>query len=353
MVHQTSGKSAQARVRELTPAWPRISISMMAQHLALAKGGQGQGLCWVVLVIGCATLAAACTPPSPERAQACPATPTALALETAAQDSWALIPAGRYRLGSADFGPEEGPVREVMSPAFRIARFEVTNLEFAAFVAATGYQTLAERGFALPGSSQNAPPGSLVFSPPRKLRNFEDIGQWWRFVPGAWWRHPEGPSSSLDGRMRDPVVHLAYADAQAYARWRGARLPSQDEWEIAARGGLVGAAYVWGEAPHPDGQQRANTWQGVFPLSNTAADGWRGTAPVGCFAPNGYGLYDMAGNVWEWTSTPFGAEGRSIKGGSFLCAPNFCGRFRPAARQAGDAGAGTSHIGFRIAADAH
>lgn len=311
---------------------PGIAILVAGQALALAAA-----------LIGCA-------PPSSRPRLACAATPAQAV--PSGPVAMVRIPAGTYQLGSGDFGPEEGPTRQIQAPAFRISPFEVTNAEFAAFVAATGYQTQAERGFALPGGKGRAPPGSLVFSPPARLRNFEEIGQWWVFRPGASWRAPEGKGSNLQGRGHHPVVHVVYEDAQAYAQWRGARLPSEDEWEIAARGGLTGAAYVWGDAPYPGGHQRANTWQGPFPLADTKADGWGGTAPVGCFAPNGYGLYDMAGNVWEWTSTPLGAQGQAIKGGSYLCAPNYCGRFRPAARQAGDPGAGTSHIGFRLAADA-
>lgn len=309
---------------------------------------------WLGGALLAAGLLAACGVVPAKRAavEACAATPAPARMADTSAPAWVVVPAGRYRLGSTQFGAEEGPEREINSKAFQIAPFEVTNQEFAAFVAATGYRTLAEQGFALPGSSDRAPPGSLVFSAPRKVANFEDIGQWWVFVPGASWHRPEGPGSSLADRMNHPVVHVAYADAQAFAAWRGARLPTQEEWEIAARGGLVGAAYVWGNAPYPDGQQRANTWQGVFPLSDARKDGWAGTAPVGCFASNDYGLFDMAGNVWEWTSSPFGPEDRTLRGGSFLCAPNYCGRFRPAARQSGDAGAGTSHIGFRIAADA-
>lgn len=268
-----------------------------------------------------------------------------------------LIPSGTLEMGSDDYFPEERPMRHVDVTAFWIDATEVTNEQFAEFVADTGYVTLAERRLNAidhPGLPEEMlQPGSAVFSPPVSLRDMADIAQWWRFTPGANWRHPLGPGSDLRGQGAHPVVHVVEEDARAYASWRGRTLPTEAQWEWAARGGMIGADYVWGDHPYPGGEQRANTWQGVFPLRDDGTDGYRGLAPVGCFPSNGYGLYDMAGNVWEWTTSDWN-EGRNdgnsfgvIKGGSWLCAPNFCGRFRPAARQPGDRTLGSSHIGFR------
>lgn len=266
------------------------------------------------------------------------------------------IEGGRFKMGSEDFRAEEAPVREVSVGGFWIDRHHVTNAQFRRFVAATGYVTRAERE----GS------GSFVFVRPREIRDLRDIGQWWRFVPGASWRRPQGPGSDLAGRDRHPVVHVAHEDAEAYAGWLGHRLPSEAEWEFAARGGLDGAAYAWGDTKEPDAKPRANIWQGVFPHWNRLADDAIGTTPVGCYPPNGHGLHDMAGNVWQWTRDAWQGVGagdaaprsggdapasRVIKGGSFLCADNFCLRHRPAARQPGDALFGASHIGFRTVRD--
>jgi len=263
------------------------------------------------------------------------------------------VPAGTLRMGS-EMEPEERPIRNVDVAGFWIDATEVTNDQFADFVRETNYVTVAERPLD-PADYPGMPahmlqPGSAVFTPPTQVQNLTDIGQWWRFTPGANWRHPSGPSSNLDGKGHEPVVHVVEEDARAYAQWRGRALPTEAQWEWAARGGVVGANYIWGDEPYPNNEQRANTWQGFFPLRDEGADGYRGLAPVGCFEPNGYGLYDMAGNVWEWTTNDYqrGDPGfGAIKGGSFLCAPNFCGRFRPAARQPGDRQLGSSHIGFR------
>lgn len=235
--------------------------------------------------------------------------------------------------------------------ALRIDATEVTNAQFSEFVAATGYVTRAERGLLeaiyddLPDDARV--PGSAVFIPPLEKGPLNPA-RWWRFVPGADWRHPQGPGSSIEGRDRFPVVHVAYEDAIAYARWAGRRLPSAREWERAARGGLE-TEYEWG-GQEPEGVE-ANYWQGVFPIINLETDGFEGLAPVGCFKPNGYGLYDMTGNVWEWTSTQEGAAGtRIVKGGSYLCARNYCANYRPSAFQEQDMTLGTSHIGFRTVA---
>jgi formylglycine-generating enzyme required for sulfatase activity len=259
----------------------------------------------------------------------------------------------------------------------------VTNAQFQHFVKATGYVTLAER-VPNPADYPGAKPellvaASVVFQKPRHRVDLGNHYNWWTYVPGANWRHPEGPASSLKGRAQHPVVHVAYEDAEAYARWVGKDLPTEAEWEFAARGGLDGAEFVWGDEFTPGGKPRANTWQGEFPWQNLQTDGFEGTAPVGSFPPNGYGLYDMAGNVWEWTTdwyqehsqishsccgsmNPKGGEREQsydpcvpeiqiprkvMKGGSFLCAPNYCRRYRPAARMAQPVDTSTCHLGFR------
>jgi len=272
------------------------------------------------------------------------------------------IPGGEYVLGSDDFYLEERPARQVQVEAFRIERTPVTNSQFAAFVAATGYQTVAERA---PGPGHS--PGSLVFVPPDHGVDLRAPPQWWQFIEGADWRHPQGPASSLAGLEDHPVVHVAHEDALAYARWLGRTLPNEAQWEAAARGGLEGAAYAWGQEFTPAGRQMANSWQGAFPHQNLVLDGFERTSPVEAFAPNGFGLSDMIGNVWEWTQSDYGPRPTTqpccgptgsapqlkvIKGGSHLCAPNYCQRYRPAARQGQGADTGTSHTGFRCIAGA-
>lgn len=292
-------------------------------------------------------------------------------------------PGGVFTMGDDDERPEERRAHRVAVSGFWIDRHEVTNAQFARFVAATGHRTVAERGTdpALrPGPSPDLPPellrpGSMVFSPPERAADLAEPGRWWRYVPGASWREPEGPGSSIAGRENHPVVHVAREDALAYARWLGRDLPTEAQWEFAARGGLEGATYAWGDAYHdPVEGWRANTWQGPFPARDEGEDGFRGAAPVGCFAPNGHGLFDMTGNVWEhvrdWYApghpaepaadpagpgAPVGAEhaARSvIKGGSWLCAPGFCARYRPSARQPQEQGLGASHVGFRTVLEA-
>ena len=252
-------------------------------------------------------------------------------------------------MGSEGFYAEERPIRHVRVEGFWIDPFPVTNGDFAAFVAATGYVTTAER---MP------PPGSAVFTPTSGPVPLDDERYWWRFVEGASWHSPTGPGSSIDGLERHPVVHVASEDAEAYAVWSGGALPDEAEWELAARGGLDGADYAWGDDPSPDG--RANTWHGCFPWLSR---GETGTSAVGSFAPNGYGLHDMIGNVWEWTSSRgsdppaeraccapkrvAATARRVVKGGSFLCSPDYCARYRPAARQLLDVDSSTSNVGFR------
>jgi formylglycine-generating enzyme required for sulfatase activity len=293
----------------------------------------------------------------------------------------ALVAGGVFRMGTDSGYPEEAPAHRVEVDPFWIDRHLVTNADFARFVAATGHVTVAER----PPRAEdypNAQPhmlfaGSLVFRKTRVAVDLRDWSQWWELRAGANWRHPYGRGSSLKGLEDHPVVHVAYADALAYAKWVGKDLPTEAEWEFAARGGLDGATYAWGEELVPGGRHMANTWQGCFPNENTREDGWDATSPVGHFPANGYGLYDMIGNVWEWThdwylprhpsdaakaccvpKNPRGpARGtddpsapipqKVLKGGSFLCAPSYCRRYRPAARHAEAIDTSTCHIGFR------
>ncbi|MGN6679978.1 MAG: formylglycine-generating enzyme family protein, partial [Streptosporangiaceae bacterium] len=294
------------------------------------------------------------------------------------------IPGGTFRMGSSDFYPEERPVHDVTVGGFWIDLGPVTVADFRRFVQATGYVTVAERPLRpedYPGADRGLlVPGSLVFHRTAGPVDLRDPGNWWSYVPGASWRHPEGTSSDLTGRDRHPVTQVAYEDAEAYTAWAGKQLPTEAEWEFAARGGLDGAAYVWGDEFAPGGRQMANTWQGEFPWQNLRLDGYESTSPVGAFPANGYGLLDMAGNVWEWTSDFFRPRHRAIeptaccaaehtlstaatgagsaepgsaiprkvtKGGSHLCAPNYCHRYRPAARQAQAIDSAASHIGFR------
>lgn len=269
-------------------------------------------------------------------------------------DDMASIPGGRFLVGSDRHYPEERPVRTVTVAPFRLDRTPVTNRAFAAFVAATGWVTEAERA---------VPAGGAVFAMtagPVDLRRPEN---WWRFQPGACWTAPEGPGSSLDGRWDLPVVQVTPADAAAFCAWAGKRLPTEAEWEVAALGGLQGAEYAWGDDLTPGGRLPANIWTGSFPWWFDRG-GRLGPSVPGTYPPNGYGLYDMIGNVWEWTSTPYdGPGGKSgcgcsvgesglitLKGGSYLCAADYCARYRPAARMGLTAETATAHAGFRCAA---
>lgn len=256
------------------------------------------------------------------------------------------VPAGNFTMGDNPREPEEGPPRQVTLKGFWIQSHEVTNAEFAAFVIATGYRTMAERDPPrLPGApAEMAQPGSAVFQAPSR-----QSPNWWRWVVGAQWRHPSGLQESITGHDREPVVQIAFDDAQAYAKWAGLDLPSEEQWEYAARGG----AATLPEPVDERGAPQANYYQGVFPVRNLGTDGYLGRSPVGCFKPNGYGLYDMIGNVWEWTNTAgsrsdTAAPANVIKGGSYLCAANYCARYRPAARQFQERSLGTDHIGFRL-----
>jgi sulfatase modifying factor 1 len=274
------------------------------------------------------------------------------------------LPGGTFTMGSDAHYPEEAPSRVVTVEGFSIEAHAVTNREFAAFADATGYVTVAERPLDpadFPGApAENLQPGSLVFTRTRGPVDLRHLNLWWTWTPGAGWRHPEGPDSGLAGREDHPVVHVAYEDASAYAAFLQLRLPTEAEWEYAARGGLDGAAYTWGDAPEPAGEQLANYWHGDFPWR--PAPGYGTTAPVGSFPANGHGLFDMAGNVWEWTSDWYGGSEQAsldpgqpqfpvprkvVKGGSFLCADSYCLRYRPAARRPQMVDTGMSHIGFR------
>ncbi|PZU10097.1 formylglycine-generating enzyme family protein [Sphingomonas sp.] len=297
------------------------------------------------------------------------------------------IDGGVFTMGSALFYPEEAPVRRVRVDPFWIDAGPVTNRDFSSFVTATGYRTFAETApdpEDYPGMpAELAKAGSLVFEPTSGPVDLGDFTQWWLFRFGADWRHPLGPDSSIEGLEDHPVVHIAYSDAEAYAAWAGKAIPTEAEWEFAARGGLEGAEFAWGDELAPGGAMLANYWQGNFPYANQLLDGWARTSPVGTYPPNGYELFDMIGNVWEWTAdwyaqpriekkkfkgaccvpanprggrqadsydprTPRVRIGRKVlKGGSHLCAPNYCQRYRPAARHAQSIDSSTSHIGFR------
>jgi sulfatase modifying factor 1 len=277
------------------------------------------------------------------------------------------VPAGEFTMGSEDFDDAK-PLHKVYVDGFWMDETEVTNEQFAEFVRQTGYVTLAERPF------DGAPPGAGVFDGSKCPRGelCRDCRNWWDYRVGACWRHPEGPGSDLRGREKHPVVHIAWEDAMAYARWAGKRLPTEAEWERAARGGLEGKRYYWGDELRPGGKWMANIWQGDFPSENSGQDGFVGTAPVKSFPPNAYGLYDMAGNVWEWCAdwyrpdyyaispknNPQGPpssidpDGRDEpkrvqRGGSFLCSDTYCNRYRAGARGQGEPKTGLSHTGFR------
>jgi formylglycine-generating enzyme required for sulfatase activity len=290
----------------------------------------------------------------------------------AAPLQWTALDAACFTMGETRVYPEEGPPSETCVTAFEVTAHEITTAQFAAFVTATGYVTRAERGWSASeagGPGVDLPPGSALFTPPQGPAQ---ALSWWRYTDGVSWRLPQGPHGPK-ARGDAPVVHVTRADAERYASWAGGRLPTEAQWEYAARGGLNGSLYAWDEAEEIALAGRANTWDGVFPVLNTEADGYSGLAPVGSYPPNGFGLYDMVGNVWEWTAAqyyPTHAPGEAmlaraggfdptqpgidvgvIRGGSFLCARSYCFRFRPAARQAQDLAFGTSHVGFRVVRD--
>jgi formylglycine-generating enzyme len=280
------------------------------------------------------------------------------------------IPGGTFKMGSDEFQEEAKPIHAVTVRGFWMDATEVTNEQFEAFVKATGYVTIAER---TPDAKQfpNASPDQLkpfsaVFTPPVTDTPTRRFDEWWKPVFGANWRHPDGPGSTIAGKEKYPVVHISWVDADAYAKWAGKRLPTEAEWEFAARGGLDGKKYAWGDEFTPGGKSMANTWQGAFPKQNLTQDGHRTAAPVGSFPPNGYGLFDMSGNVWEWCSDWYqvgyfknspkndpqgpedsGEKRKVQKGGSFLCAENYCARYQVGARHSGEIESAADHIGFR------
>ena len=295
------------------------------------------------------------------------------------------IPGGEFWMGSDDEAfPDARPVHRVAVEGFWIDTTEVTNAQYERFVRETGYVTVAERiprAEDYPGAPpENLVAGSVVFTPPSKPVRLHDHFQWWSYVPGANWRHPQGLTSSIVDKMDHPVIHVAFEDVEAYAKWAGKRLPTEAEWEFAARGGLDRRAYVWGDEMKVNGKGQANTFQGHFPNKNTGEDGYVLTAPVRSYSPNKYGLYDMAGNVWEWTSdwyrhdyyqtiakvdvirNPKGPQDsfdpsepkvakKVLKGGSYLCTDQYCTRYMPGSRGKGAPDTGTSHLGFRLVKD--
>jgi len=304
-----------------------------------------------------------------------------------------LIRAGNFTMGSEQVGSRanERPEHPVTMDAFWLDAKDVTNADFAAFIKATGYKTTAERPVDWeqlktslpPGTPKPADemlkPGSMVFTPPQSAVDLRDMNQWWQWVQGADWQHPKGPHSDIKGLENHPVVQVSWDDSVAYAKWAGKRLPTEAEWEYAARGGLQKARYAWGNELIKDGKALANIWTGEFPSKNTEEDGFAGTSPVGSFPANGYGLYDMGGNVWNWCSDwyrpdtnarlklevschhpegpksslsvghPHQTQERVTKGGSFLCHPAYCESYRPSARRGTPPDTGMSHIGFRCA----
>ncbi len=343
--------------------------------------GQGRSLGWLwlvalgVVVVG--VFAAAFLKSGPQEAKADGPLLNDSPPPAKVPAGMAWVPGGSFWMGDNHF-PDARPEHLVYVDGFWLDKHEVTNAEYAKFVDATDYKTIAERPLD-PREFPNVPvadlkPGSIVFNPPPQPVSLDNPLQWWRYVPGASWRHPEGPDSTIEGRENHPVVQIAWPDAVAYAEWAGKRLPTEAEWELAARGGLDRQEYCWGNSLHPAGEWRSNIWQGRFPVSNEKLDGFRATAPVGSFPAEGYGLFDMSGNVWEWCSdwyqpdyyqhspgknppgpeTSFdpdepGIAKRVQRGGSFMCADSYCKSYVPGARGKGDVSSAASHIGFRCA----
>ena len=368
--------------------WPWVVLGMFVLAIVLA-------VLWMSLEAARVRQIRDLNSPSPQRGHAATA-PSNQASQPAPDAGFTKgmvwIPGGTFWMGSENGQPDELPVHQVTVDGFWIDKTEVSNEQFEKFVRATSYVTVAERK-PDPKDFPDAPlenlvPGSIVFSPPNigelnrqrveqglaRLAEvpLEDHFLWWRYVPGANWRHPEGPSSDLKGREKHPVVHVAWEDAVGYCRWAAKRLPTEAEWEYAARGGLDRQRYVWGQEQTPGGKWPANIWQGRFPTENKLEDGFQGTAPVASFAPNGYGLYDMSGNVWEWYADWYlpdyyahspaknppgpdrsydpnepGVVKRVQRGGSYLCSDLYCLGYRPGARMKSTPDTGLSHTGFR------
>jgi formylglycine-generating enzyme required for sulfatase activity len=343
-----------------------------------------------ILGIGSVLLFSVWTIASPNSIGSDPAKNPRAQADRKARPAMIWIPGGMFLMGTNDKEsfPNERPAHLVQVEGFWMDENDVTNAEFSKFVEATGYVTTAERKIDWEDLKKELPPGTpkpvdsalapgaLVFTPTCGPVPLNDLSAWWRWVHGANWRHPEGPGSSIQGRENHPVVQVSWHDAVAYAQWAGKRLPTEAEWEFAARGGLESKRYVWGDEFKPGGKHMANTWQGLFPVTNTAEDGFVGTSPVGSFPANGYGLYDMAGNVWQWCSDWYRVDSnieaasknvcrdprgptesydpgdpyspkRVVKGGSFLCNPSYCESFRPSARRGTPPDTGSSHTGFR------
>jgi formylglycine-generating enzyme required for sulfatase activity len=396
MASRTKQRMRAATARP-SASWP-IGLTIAAAVLLVVVAGwrftvrNGSPLAAPVA----AAVARAVTPPVAPS----PTFAATIANSTPAPDSappgMAWIPGGEFSMGTNDppdmnavgmqATEDARPIHRVYVDGFFIDKTDVTNAQFAAFVKATGYVTVAER---TPRKEDfpTAPPanlvaGSIVFAPPDHAVPLNDHFQWWDYVKGANWRHPLGPMSDITGKDNYPVVHVAYEDAAAYAKWAGKRLPTEAEWEFAARGGTAGQPFVWGDTFRPDGKWMANTHEGHFPDHDTGEDGYAGTSPVAQFPPNQYGLYDMAGNVWQWTSdwyrpdyyaqlaaagavarnprgpdTPFdpsepGERKKVHRGGSFLCTDQYCSRYMVGTRGKGEVGTATNHLGFRLVKEA-
>jgi formylglycine-generating enzyme len=368
----------------------RIKEWSLARGGTVAKGTQLALLLCGLLGIASVLLVSRGTMARPNATGSNPDGPSGDQVTRKTLPGMAWIPGGTFLMGTNDKEsfPNERPAHLVDVRGFWMDEHDVTNAEFANFVRATGYVTTAERPVNWEDLRKELPPGtpkpddgalapgSLVFTPTSRLVRLNDLSVWWRWVKGANWRHPEGPESSIQGREDHPVVQVSWYDAVAYAQWAGKRLPSEAEWEFAARGGLDSKRYVWGDDFRPDGRYMANTWQGAFPVHDSGEDGFVGTSPVGSFPANGYGLYDMAGNVWQWCSDwyriaahveaasqnvcrdpagsaenydpgdPYSPK-RVVKGGSFLCNPSYCQSYRPSARRGTPPDTGSSHTGFR------
>jgi len=356
----------------------------------ISKGAKVAFLVCGFLVIASALLVSSGTMTSSSAKASNPDEPSADQVRRKTPPGMAWIPGGTFLMGTNDKEsfPNERPAHLVQVQGFWIDKHDVTNAEFSKFVEETGYVTTAERkinwedlkkelppGTPKPDESALAP-GALVFTPTSGPVPLNDLSAWWRWMRGANWRHPEGPESSIQGRENHPVVQVSWNDAVAYAQWAGKRLSTEAEWEFAARGGLEAKRYVWGDEFKPGGKYMANTWQGIFPVRDSGEDGFAGTSPVGSFPANGYGLYDMAGNAWQWCSDWYRADSnmeaasknvcrnpvgpadsydpgdpnapkRVVKGGSFLCNPDYCESYRPSARRGTPPDTGSSHTGFR------
>jgi len=361
------------KVAEMSKRSPEheVPLSKFLLILGIVLGGVGIGTYFTLFFDG----------PRPRNKRTALGHVVPTAPRTEGVEGMVWLPGGAFSMGSEDGRADEKPVHVVTVHGFWMDKTEVTNEEFARFVKETGYVTVAER---VPEAKDlpDVPPdglkaGSVVFRPPPGEVPLDNHYAWWEYVPGANWRQPEGPGSTIEGKDKHPVIHVCWEDAQAYAKWAGKRLPTEAEWEYAARGRLERQPYVWGNELTPENKWRANIWQGRFPNENLATDGFKGTAPVASYMPNGYGLYDMAGNVWEWCADWYhpeyyaqsprenpkgpgasfdpdepGMAKRVIRGGSYLCSDLYCTGYRPSARMKSAPDTGLSHTGFRCVKDA-